>query len=110
MDILTRNVTTIAGDGGVGLNDNANAALARFSFLNGIATDATGAIYLSDDKRVRRYFDGAVKTVAGAGDGSGTSGDKVVFGIIYGIGMNSQGDVLLNSGGRLVRLTRKLGR
>ena len=110
MDILTRNVTTIAGDGGVGLNDDANAALARFSFLNGIATDATGAIYLSDDKRVRRYFDGAVKTVAGAGDGSGTSGDKVVFGTIYGIGMNSQGDVLLNSGGRLVRLTRKLGR
>lgn len=110
MDILTRNVTTVAGDGSAGFNDNSDALLARFVNLNAITTDATGAVYVGDSTRVRRLFDGSVKTVAGGGDGSGTSGDKVIFGQIYGMGMNTQGDVLLNSNGRLVRLTRKLGR
>jgi hypothetical protein len=110
MDLLTRNVTTVAGDGSAGFNDNSDALLARFVGLNAITTDATGAVYVGDSTRVRRLYDGSVKTVAGGGDGSGTSGDKVIFGQIYGMGMNTQGDVLLNSNGRLVRLTRKLGR
>ena len=110
MDLLTRNVTTVAGDGANGLNDNSNALLARFQYLNAITTDSTGALYIGDHSRVRRLFDGSVKTVAGGGDGSGTSGDKVMFSLIYGMGMNAQGDLLLNSNGRLVRLTRKLGR
>ena len=110
MDLLTRNVTTVAGDGNYGFQDNANATLARFTYLNAITTDATGALYIGDHTRVRRLFDGAIKTVAGGGDGSATTGDKILLGRIYGTGMNKQGDLLVNSGGRLVRLTRKLGR
>jgi hypothetical protein len=110
MDLLTRNVTTVAGDGTGGTADNSNALLAKFTSPNSITTDATGALYIGDNTRVRRLFDGSVKTVAGGGDGSGTSGDKVSFGAIYGTGMNAQGDVLLNESGRLVRLTRKIGR
>lgn len=110
MDLLTRNVTTVAGDGNFGFQDNANATLARFTYLNAITTDATGALYIGDHMRVRRLFDGAIKTVAGGGDGSATTGDKILLGFVYGTGMNKQGDLLVNSGGRLVRLTRKLGR
>jgi hypothetical protein len=110
MDLLTRTISTVAGDGGSGSYDNADATLARFFYLNALTTDATGTLYIGDGAKIRRLFDGAVKTVAGGGDGSGTTGDKVLFGNVYGLGMNAQGDVLLNSGGRLVRLTRKLGR
>jgi hypothetical protein len=110
MDLLTRTVSTVAGDGVNGAADNSDATLARFSYLNAITTDATGTLYIGDSTRIRRLFDGAVKTVAGGGDGSGTSGDKAVLGIVYGMGMNAQGDLLLNSGARLMRLTRKLGR
>lgn len=110
MDLLTRNVTTVAGDGNFGFQDNADATLARFTYLNAITTDATGALYIGDSTKIRRLFDGAIKTVAGGGDGSATTGDKLVLGTIYGTGMNKQGDLLLNSGGRLIRLTRKLGR
>ncbi len=110
MDLLTRTVSTVAGDGVSGTADNADATLARFTYVNAITTDATGVLYIGDARRVRRLFDGALKTVAGGGDGSGTTGDKVLFVNVYGLGMNAQGDVLLNNDGRLVRLTRKLGR
>ena len=110
MDLVTRAVTTVAGDGVIGSSDNADATLARFTYVNAITTDSTGALYIGDARKVRRLYDGALKTVAGGGDGSGTTGDKVLFLNVYGLGMNAQGDVLLNSDGRLVRLTRKLGR
>ncbi len=110
MDLLTRTVSTVAGDGSFGFNDSTTATSANFFALNSVSTDATGAVYVADYNRVRRIFDGAVKTVAGGGNGSGTTGDKVIFGELYGTGMNKQGDLLLNSNGRLVRLTRKLGR
>jgi hypothetical protein len=110
-DTFTRNVVTVAGTPGVGGSaDNANALAGTFAYLNAVATDASGAVYLGDSVRVRRLLNGSLKTVAGGGDGSDTSGDKAQFGSIYGMGLNTQGDLLLNSNSRLVRLTRKVGR
>ena len=111
IDTLTFNVTTLAGTGNTnGLVDSLTATTARFSFPSAVATDASGAVYVGDGAVVRRILNGTVKTVAGGGAGTGTTGDKVVFANIYGIAINGQGDLLLNSGGRMVRLTRKIGR
>jgi len=104
-------VTTVAGTGVAGIEDNVNALNATISNTNGIAADASGAVYFTDGARIRRLYDGAVKTVAGGGDSSGRSGDKVNFGAtIYGLALDPTGDLYFNSNGRLVRLTRKLGR
>jgi sugar lactone lactonase YvrE len=104
-------VTTVAGDGTFGANDSTDALSARLGSVNGIAADASGAVYFTDGARIRRLYDGAVKTVAGGGDSSGRSGDKVNFGsTIYGLALDPTGDLYFTSNGRLVRLTRKLGR
>jgi hypothetical protein len=109
-DTLSSQVTTFAGSGVYGLGDNAIALSATFANPSSVTTDASGAVYVGDATRLRRILNGSVKTVAGGGDGSGTTGDKVNFVNIYGTGLNAQGDLLLNSNGRLVRLTRRIGR
>ena len=109
-DTLSSQVTTFAGSGANGVADNAIALSATFANPSSVTTDASGAVYVGDATRLRRILNGTVKTVAGGGDGSGTTGDKVNFVNIYGTGLNAQGDLLLNSNGRLVRLTRRIGR
>jgi len=110
LDTLTNVVSTLAGSGAFGGADSTNALDATFNNINSIATDASGAVYIGDGTVVRRILNGSVKTVAGRGDGSGTTGDKLLLRNVYGTAINAQGDLLLNSGGRLVRLTRRLGR
>jgi hypothetical protein len=110
LDTLTNVVSTLAGSGASGGADSTNALNATFNFICAIATDASGAVYVGDSTVVRRILNGSVKTVAGRGNGSGTTGDKLLLGTVFGTGINAQGDLLLNSGGRLVRLTRRLGR
>lgn len=110
LDTLTNVVSTVAGTGALGGADSSNALTATFSTINAIATDASGAVYIGDGTVVRRILNGSVKTVAGRGDGSGTTGDKLLFTNVYGMAINPQGDLLLNASGRLVRLTRRLGR
>ncbi len=104
-------VTTVAGNGAATRADNTVALDASLEFINGIAADASGAVYFSDGGVIRRLYDGAVKTVAGGGDSSGTTGDKVQFGGSYiGLSLDSKGDLFFVTDSRLVRLTRKLGR
>ena len=71
-------VTTFAGDGVAGTIDGPRAS-ARFVGPRAVTSDATGAVYVSDDvaHRIRRVAaDGTVTTVAGTGtagfaDGAG---------------------------------------
>src|SRR4029077_9023988 len=76
---LTGVVTTFAGDGGAGTIDGPRTS-ARFMGPRGLASYASGAVYVSDDvdHRIRRIeADGTVTTLAGTGtagfaDGSGS--------------------------------------
>jgi sugar lactone lactonase YvrE len=66
---LTGLVTTFAGDGGAGSIDGPRTS-ARFMGPRGLAADASGALYVSDDvdHRIRRIdADGTVITLAGSG-------------------------------------------
>ncbi len=104
-------VTTVAGNGVETKADNMVALDASIEFVNGVAADASGAVYFSDGNVIRRLYDGAVKTVAGGGDNSGRTGDKVQFGSFYiFLSLDSKGDLIFTTDSRLVRLTRKLGR
>ena len=66
---VTGVVTTFAGDGGAGAIDGPMRS-ARFMGPRGLASDASGAVYVSDDvdHRIRRIdADGIVTTLAGTG-------------------------------------------
>jgi hypothetical protein len=112
LDTTTSQVTTIAGSGADGSSDNVSALGATFKFPISIATDASGTIYIGDTSRIRRIYNGSVKTVAGGGDGSGTTGDKLDLtnSSPSAFLVNSQGDLLFKAKSRLVRLTRRIGR
>ena len=61
-------VTTLAGSGERGFADGP-ATQARFADLQGIAVAANGTVYVTDSGAVRSISpDGAVKTIAGAGN------------------------------------------
>ena len=111
LDPAANTVTTVAGNGTGGDDDHADALQGELDFINGLAIDASGALYISSNEKIRRLYNGALKTVAGGGLGSGTSGDKVVFSDEpMGLTLDSKGDLLFVTGQRLLRLTRKLGR
>lgn len=103
-------VSTVAGSGDSGSSDSLIATNGTISAPLGLVSDDSGVVYVSSNGSIRRILNGTLKTVAGAGNGSGTTGDKVQFSEIYGLGINRQGEVTLLSSRRLVRLTRKLGR
>jgi hypothetical protein len=103
-------VSTVAGTGDFGNNDSTSATSGTLLEPFGVVADDSGAVYFSSGSTVRRLLNGSLKTVAGGGSGEGTTGDTVQFGIIYGVGINRQGDVTLITNRQLVRLTRKLGR
>jgi sugar lactone lactonase YvrE len=60
-------VTTLAGSAGVPGTDDGPAGSARFLYPLGIAADASGNVFVSDGRVLRRIAaDGAVTTVAGS--------------------------------------------
>ena len=111
LDTKTGIVSTAAGNGTLTDNDNIAAHLGGVMTPIGLVADDSGAVYFNGFTGViRRLLNGSLKTVAGNGDGSGTSGDKLQFDYCWGLATNRQGDVTFVSNGRLIRLTRKLGR
>ncbi len=111
LDPVTNQVTTVAGTGVPGQADHENALLGQLENVNSLAVDASGAIYVSSDRRVRRLYNGSLKTVAGGGASGETTGDKISFvDQLSGLTIDSKGDLLFETSKRLVRLTRKLGR
>jgi sugar lactone lactonase YvrE len=87
-------VSTFAGNNTPGYMDGP-ANVARFSFINDMAIDASGNIYLSDDNRIRKITShGDVTTIAGSSagysDGDGTSAK---FNNPDGLGIDGQGNI-----------------
>lgn len=74
----TGTITTIAGNGNPAFSgDNGPAAQAELNQPGGIATDASGNIYIADqgNQRVRKIAAGVITTIAGSGV-QGFSGDN----------------------------------
>jgi sugar lactone lactonase YvrE len=91
-------VTTYAGDGGEGTID-ATRLQARFVWPSGLAVDAAGQLFVTDQKthRIRRIaVDGTVTTVAGDGTGGHRDGpgDQARFFGVEGIAVTADGKTL----------------
>jgi uncharacterized protein (TIGR03437 family) len=87
--------------GGVEAGDGGRASLASIRFLQGVAADAAGNIYIcdADDHRVRRVdASGAIVTIAGTGlpgfSGDGGPGAEARVQTPYGVAVTAQGEIV----------------
>jgi sugar lactone lactonase YvrE len=85
-------VSTLAGTGVAGFADGP-AAAAQFDGPTGIVVAANGALYVTDNHRVRAIFAGQVSTLAGTGEASFTDGVGIAvrFSSPSGIAIDSNG-------------------
>jgi sugar lactone lactonase YvrE len=107
-------ITTIAGTGpATGFSgDGGQATSASFNFIQAIASDSAGNLYLADffNRRVRKVStSGVVTTIAGNG-GTGHSGDggsalTASIDTPYGVSVDSSGNVFIASPGWLRKVT-----
>ena len=78
LDATTGILTLAAGNGTQGFSgDNGPATSAQLDFLDGVAVDSAGNLYIADygNNRVRKVSNGVITTVAGNGT-QGFSGDN----------------------------------
>ncbi len=78
VDAVTKNISTVAGNGTAGFGgDGAAATAAQLNWPDDVAVDASGNLFIADtdNRRIRKVgTDGNISTVAGTGR-SGFSGD-----------------------------------
>ncbi len=92
-------INTIAGNGSYGFSgDGANATLAQLGQVAGIAVDAAGNIYISDEDRIRKInISGIINTIAGTGvsgfSGDGTYATLAQMNLPSGIAVGASGDI-----------------
>jgi sugar lactone lactonase YvrE len=67
-------ITTVAGGGTSRLGDNGPATSAALALPTGVAVDASGNLYIADDRRIRKVTNGVITTVAGADGPLGDNG------------------------------------
>jgi sugar lactone lactonase YvrE len=95
------NVTTVAGLAGTSGSTNATGTSARFKSPAALAVTSGGILYVADtlNYTIRKIVlsSRAVTTLAGAAGTSGTTnsatGTLARFGLIYGIGVDSSGNI-----------------
>jgi sugar lactone lactonase YvrE len=95
-------VTTLAGKGVGGFADGTGSA-ASFSFLQGIAVDGTGNVYVADmeNHRIRKITpDGVVSTIGGTGDAGYLDGPAATsqFNFPRGVAADNAGNVYVADG------------
>ena len=99
---LDRNVSTLAGSGTQGAQDNVVGVLAEFSVPEGIAVDASGNLFVADGRnhsiRKIEISSGEVTTLAGssgtAGNGDGTAA-SALFNEPRAVALDGSGNLLV---------------
>lgn len=91
-------VTTLAGNGTAGFQDNATGTSAQFNTPNSLAVDASGYVYVADqaNNRIRKISPaGSVSTLAGAATSGNVNGTGTVVRFYYpfGLSLDSKGNV-----------------
>jgi sugar lactone lactonase YvrE len=99
-------ITTIAGAGAANfLGDGGPAANAALSRPEGVAVDASGAIYLADtgNRRVRQIAAGIINTMAGNGAfgvaGDGGPATAATLNLPYGLAFDRRGNLYFSESG-----------
>jgi uncharacterized protein (TIGR03437 family) len=94
-------ITTVAGGGSAFPGDSGPATNAVLSYLEGIAVDSAGNLYIADtdNNRIRKVSNGVITTVAGSGT-EGYSGDNgpavsAQLNIPYGVAVDSAGNLYI---------------
>ncbi|MFG3661505.1 hypothetical protein ACGF8A_28535, partial [Streptomyces sp. NPDC047706] len=108
VDAVTRQITTVAGNGTAGFNgDNQPAVNARLNYPHGVAVDAGGNLFIADasNHRVRKVdaATGQITTVAGNGtagfNGDGGPAIAVRLSSPIGAAVDSAGSLFLSDSG-----------
>lgn len=89
-------VSTIAGTGTSGTADG-NKATAQFGFMQGVAIDGQGNLYVSDEDRIRKVSpNGTVTTIAG-GDSGFEDGEGIgaKFAAPKGLAIDAEGNIYI---------------
>lgn len=106
-------ISRVAGTGASGFSgDGGLATAAKFNAINGVTTDLSGNIYISDtyNNRVRKVAsNGIITTIAGTG-GGGFSGDGALAKLaqLYrptNVAIDPAGNLLISSNFRIRKLT-----
>lgn len=119
VDAATGIIATFAGNGtSVFSDDGVRAAEANVSYPTGVAVDATGNLFIVEQlgSRVRRVdaATGAITTVAGSGDLSGSRGDggpatSATFTYLFAVASDSAGNLFLSDSSLVRRVDATTG-
>jgi sugar lactone lactonase YvrE len=108
-------VSTLAGTAGIGGQANGSGAAAQFFYPAGIASTASGVLYVADtgNHLIRALASGSVSSLAGAagspGDANGT-GSAALFDYPHGVATNGSGTVVIaDAGNNLIRVSTAAG-
>ncbi len=105
-------VSTLAGSGTAGSVDG-NGSTAKFYHLGGIAIDASGNVYVTDDSRIRKISSaGMVSTLAGSGEWGSADGigSSASFYYPHDVAVNASGNIYVaDSRNNKIRKINSLG-